>query len=31
MFKQLTLWTFFNSEIGAKQVLCYVAVPGCFE
>jgi len=31
MFKQLTLWTFFSSEVGAKQVLRYVAVPGRFE
>jgi len=31
MFKQLTLWTFFSSEVGAKEVLRYLAVPGRFE
>jgi len=31
MFKQLTIWTFFSSEVGAKQVLRYVAVPGRYE
>jgi len=31
MFKQLTLFAFFTSEVGATQVLRYVAVPGRFE
>jgi len=31
MIKQLTLWTFFSFEVGAKQVLRYVAIPGRFE
>jgi len=31
MFKQLTLFAFFTSEVGATQVLRYVAIPGRFE
>jgi len=31
MFKQLTLFAFFTSEVGAKQVLRYVSIPGRFE
>ena len=31
MMKELTLWGFFTSEIGATQALRYVAVPGRYE
>jgi len=31
MLKQLTIFGFFTSEVGATQVLRYVAVPGYFE
>jgi len=31
MLKQLTIFSFFTSEVGATQVLRYVAVPGYFE
>jgi len=31
MFKQLTLFAFFTSEVGATKVLRYVAIPGRFE
>jgi hypothetical protein len=31
MMKELTLWGFFTSEVGATKVLRYVAVPGKFE
>lgn len=31
MIKQLTLWGYFSSEIGAKQALRYVEVPGRYE
>ena len=31
MMKQLTLWGFFTSEIGIKQALSYVPVPGRFD
>jgi hypothetical protein len=31
MMKELTLWGYFTSEVGAKQALRYVAVPGKFE
>ena len=31
MMKELTLWGYFTSEIGAKQALRYVAVPGKYE
>ena len=31
MIKQLTLWGFFTSEIGIKQALSYVPVPGRFD
>ena len=31
MMKQLTVWGYFSSEIGAKQALTYVPVPGRFE
>ncbi|HTO03573.1 MAG TPA: gluconate 2-dehydrogenase subunit 3 family protein [Opitutus sp.] len=31
MLKQLTLWGYFSSEIGAKQALAYLPVPGRFE
>ncbi|SEL56491.1 Gluconate 2-dehydrogenase subunit 3 [Pseudoxanthomonas sp. GM95] len=31
MFKQLTLFSFFTSEVGANQVLRYVAVPGRYD
>lgn len=30
MMKELTLWGFFTSEVGATKVLRYVAVPGKF-
>ncbi len=30
-FKQLTLWGYFTSEIGATKALRYVAVPGKYE
>ena len=31
MMKELTIWGFFTSEVGATQVLRYVAVPGKYE
>ena len=31
MFKELTLWGFFSSEVGATKVLRYIAVPGKYE
>jgi hypothetical protein len=31
MFKQLTLWGYFTSEVGATKALRYVAVPGRYE
>ena len=31
MFKQLTLFTFFTSEVGATKVLRYVGIPGKFD
>lgn len=31
MMKELTLWGFFTSEVGATQALRYVAVPGKYE
>ena len=31
MMKELTLWGFFTSEIGATQALRFVAVPGRYE
>ncbi|MES2331535.1 MAG: gluconate 2-dehydrogenase subunit 3 family protein [Bacteroidota bacterium] len=31
MMKELTLWGYFTSEVGAKQALRYVAVPGKYE
>ncbi len=31
MYKQLTLWGFFTSEKGSKEVLRYEAVPGKFD
>lgn len=31
MLKELTLWGFFSSEVGATKVLRYVAVPGKYE
>ena len=31
MMKELTLWGFFTSEVGATKVLRYVAVPGKYE
>jgi len=31
MFKQLVLFSFFTSEVGATQVLRYVAVPGYYD
>jgi hypothetical protein len=31
MMKELTLWGYFTSEIGATQALRYVAVPGKYE
>jgi hypothetical protein len=31
MIKQLTVWGYFSSEIGAKQALSYVPVPGRYE
>jgi Gluconate 2-dehydrogenase subunit 3 len=31
MFKELTLWGFFSSEVGATKALRYVAVPGRYE
>jgi hypothetical protein len=31
MMKQLTLWGFFTSEVGATQALRHVAVPGRYE
>ncbi len=31
MMKELTLWGYFSSEIGATQALRYVAIPGKYE
>ena len=31
MLKELTLWGFFSSEVGATKALRYVAVPGKYE
>ena len=31
MIKQITLFSFFTSEVGAKKVLRYVAVPGRYD
>ena len=31
MIKELTLWGYFTSEIGATQALMYIAVPGRYE
>ena len=31
MMKELTLWGYFTSEIGATQALRYIAVPGRYE
>ena len=31
MFKELTLWGFFSSEVGATKALRYVAIPGRYE
>ena len=31
MLKELTLWGFFSSEVGATKVLRYIAVPGKYE
>jgi hypothetical protein len=31
MMKELTLWGYFTSEIGATKALRYVAVPGKYE
>ncbi len=31
MMKELTLWGYFSSEVGATQALRYVAVPGRYE
>lgn len=31
MMKQLTLWGYFTSEIGAKQALRYVEIPGRYD
>ena len=31
MMKELTLWGYFTSEIGATQALRYIAVPGKYE
>jgi hypothetical protein len=31
MMKQLTLWGFFTSEVGASQALRYIPVPGRYE
>jgi hypothetical protein len=31
MIKQLTVWGYFSSEIGATQALAHVSVPGRFE
>ena len=31
MMKQLTIWGYFSSEIGAKQALAYLPVPGRYE
>jgi hypothetical protein len=31
MIKELTLWGFFTSEVGATKALRYVAVPGKYE
>lgn len=31
MIKQLTIWSYFTSEVGATQALRYVAVPGKYD
>jgi hypothetical protein len=31
MMKQLTVWGYFSSEIGAKQALNYLPVPGMYQ
>jgi hypothetical protein len=31
LMKELTLWGFFTSEVGATKALRYVAVPGKYE
>ena len=31
MIKELTLWGYFSSEVGATKALRYVAVPGRYE
>jgi len=31
MLKELTLWGFFSSEVGATKALRYIAVPGKYE
>ncbi len=31
MFKQLTIFGFFTSKVGATEVLRYVAVPGRYD
>ena len=31
MIKQMTVWGYFSSEVGATQALRYVPVPGRFE
>ena len=31
MIKQLTIWGYFSSEIGAKQALAYLPVPGRYD
>jgi hypothetical protein len=31
MLKQLTLWGYFTSEVGAKQALAYLPVPGRYQ
>jgi len=31
MMKELTLWGYFTSEVGATKALRYVAVPGRYE
>jgi hypothetical protein len=31
MIKELTLWGYFTSEVGAKKALRYVAIPGKYE
>ena len=31
MIKQLTLWGYFSSEIGSKQALRWVPIPGKYD